>query len=183
MWSFFVYKMRLDFNVSDTSIHLRGSCVFKCSFWPSSAYADQCYVSTQDSTAMISRCLRSTCLCQGKASPFPLCAQCVRVYSTLLCTSSPDTSLHFDSLPNEGLQQQRPTLLDQEIDELLLNPWGGYVFPSSCQEVERSQDDSSPLNGSDFRSIPPFRLMGEAKHSLLCIIFSVQSLLSFGAVK
>lgn len=94
-------------------------------------------------------------------------------YSTLLCISSPDTSLHFDSLPNEGLQQQRPTLLYQEIDELLLNPWGGYVFPPSCQEVGRSEDDSSPLNGPDFRSIQSFRLIREAKHTLLWIIFSV----------
>lgn len=57
------------------------------------------------------------------------------------------------------------TLLCQEINELLPSPRGVHVFSSSCEEVEGSENDSSQLKGSDFRSIQPFRLMGEAKHT------------------
>lgn len=57
------------------------------------------------------------------------------------------------------------TLLYQETNELLPNPWGVHAFSSSCQEVERSADDSSPLTGLDFRSVQPFRLMGEVKQT------------------
>lgn len=45
---------------------------------------------------------------EGEASPFPLCGLGVWAFGTPLCIFSPDTSLHFDSLPNERLQQQHP---------------------------------------------------------------------------
>lgn len=75
------------------------------------------------------------------------------------------------------------TLLYQEIDELLPNPGGVHEFSSSCQEVERSEDDSSPLKEPDFRSIHPFRFMGEAKHTLLGITLPVQLLVSITTAK
>lgn len=44
----------------------------------------------------------------GEASPFPLCGQGVWAFSTPLWICSRDTSFHFDYLPDERLQQQRP---------------------------------------------------------------------------
>lgn len=45
---------------------------------------------------------------EGEASPFPLCSHGVWPFSMPLWICSQDRSLHFDSLPNERLRQQRP---------------------------------------------------------------------------
>lgn len=141
---------------------------------------DQCYVT------LLSRCLRSTCLCRRRGLTFSsVCPACLG-FSAHYCALVPLTQVStLIPCQMKDYSNNIPclTLLYQEIDELLPKPLGGHVVSLSCQEVERSEDESSPLNGSDFRSIQHFRLMGEAKHTLLCIILPLQPLLSITAAK
>lgn len=99
-----------------------------------------------------------------------LCAARVFGLSARHCEFVPETQASTLILCQmKGYSNNVPclTLLCQEINELLPSPRGVHVFSSSCEEVERSGDDSSQLKGSDFGSIQPFRLMGEAKHTLV----------------
>lgn len=84
---------------------------------------------------------------EGEASPFPLRGCGVWVYSTPLLTCSPDAGLCFDYQPTETLQQQCP------VSHFVIsgNRWTSpkpsgcsCIFLSPKQEVERSEDDSSP---------------------------------------
>lgn len=181
--TFCVYKIRLEFTVCGQTIHFRldvpendGVCVFKCSWLTLSQFStsfftrEQCYASLQDNTGMLSGFLRSARLDQKEMPHLFLCAARVFELSARHCEFAPLTQASALILCQmKGYSNNVPclTLLYQEIDELLPNPRGVHVFSSSCQEVERSEDDSSLLKGSDFRSIQPLRLMGEAKHTLV----------------
>lgn len=161
---------------SDQMFLKRMECLFKCRWliWGSWAHPffmrEQCYASLQDNAGTLSRCLRSTRLGRKEMPHLFLCASRVFELSARHCEFAPQTQASALILCQmKGYSNNVPclTLLYQEIDELLPNPPGVHVFSSSCQEVERSEDVPSPLKGSDFRSIQPFRLMGEAKHTLV----------------
>lgn len=128
---------------------------------------EQCYVSLQDNTGMLSRCLWSDCLCRRRNLTFSSvqsgCLGFQHATVNLFLRHKPPLwfSAKLNGYSNNVLCL---TLLYQEINERLPNPQGVHVFSSSCQEVERPEDDSSQLKGSDFRSIQTFRLTGEAKH-------------------
>lgn len=123
----------------------------------------------RDNTGMLSRCLESTRLGRMRgltfSSVWPWCLGFQ--HATVRLSPRRKPPLWFSA----KWKATATTLLVslcyiRKRDELLPNLQGVHLFFSSCQEVERSYDDSSLLKGPNFRTIASFRSMGEARRSL-----------------
>lgn len=113
----------------------------------------------------------------GEASPFPLCSQGVGAFSTPLWICSPGPSIHFDSLPNERLQQQRP------MSHFVIsgNRWTSPK-PSGCSCIFLFLSGSWEVRGWFFSAErarlqihPAFQIDGRGQthfHCALCYLYS-----------